>query len=136
IIPRPPRSTQSRSSAASDVYKRQLYPVQEDQHGGLLLDGHLIFLIARLRIQVRVVSENYGSDSFSHDTPPASCDRGLPGKNRSRVSPRQVVRLCGAASARYPHSENRSGSGSPCSLPAQGPSLRQYALPRRERGIL
>src|SRR5665213_4625252 len=26
MIRRPPRSTQSRSSAASDVYKRQLYP--------------------------------------------------------------------------------------------------------------
>ena len=35
MIRRPPRSTQSRSSAASDVYKRQDYGGRTDRSGGL-----------------------------------------------------------------------------------------------------
>src|SRR5450756_2735411 len=34
MIRRPPRSTQSRSSAASDVYKRQARALIDTQHGG------------------------------------------------------------------------------------------------------
>ena len=36
MIRRPPRSTQSSSSAASDVYKRQLRQAYEDFHAGKL----------------------------------------------------------------------------------------------------
>src|SRR5450756_1712890 len=35
MIRRPPRSTQSRSSAASDVYKRQLHPLATDESADL-----------------------------------------------------------------------------------------------------
>src|SRR5680860_1924184 len=39
MIRRPPRSTQSRSSAASDVYKRQLWDSFTDQGMGLLTEA-------------------------------------------------------------------------------------------------
>src|SRR5680860_1539929 len=42
MIRRPPRSTQSRSSAASDVYKRQVFPY-------LLLFGLFIFIMFQLQ---------------------------------------------------------------------------------------
>src|SRR5450756_3257165 len=44
MIRRPPRSTQSRSSAASDVYKRQGIPVIAD--GGIRYSGDIIKAIA------------------------------------------------------------------------------------------
>src|SRR5450756_2752057 len=47
MIRRPPRSTQSRSSAASDVYKRQLL----SQVGGPVADG--VALLLRRHVQGR-----------------------------------------------------------------------------------
>src|SRR5450756_2963864 len=38
MIRRPPRSTQSRSSAASDVYKRQVWPLYRDGRGARLCE--------------------------------------------------------------------------------------------------
>src|SRR5450756_183926 len=52
MIRRPPRSTQSRSSAASDVYKRQVVDHRDldrdlvDRTGGQLLVGHLEAAVA------------------------------------------------------------------------------------------
>src|SRR5450756_1434018 len=42
MIRRPPRSTQSRSSAASDVYKRQIVPIVPNR--GLILDRNGVVL--------------------------------------------------------------------------------------------
>src|SRR5450756_2133610 len=42
MIRRPPRSTQSRSSAASDVYKRQIRDcVMKDGHGGVVIGSEI-----------------------------------------------------------------------------------------------
>ena len=50
MIRRPPRSTQSRSSAASDVYKRQI-------PAGVGLIGYY-FLIERLKKRRRIAQKN------------------------------------------------------------------------------
>ena len=48
MIRRPPRSTQSRSSAASDVYKRQLYDFADDiinEYNRNMTLNHMVFRI-------------------------------------------------------------------------------------------
>src|SRR5450756_3240426 len=59
MIRRPPRSTQSRSSAASDVYKRQTFPHNPSLEYDLLVKNTL----HQARAQVKANAENTGFDS-------------------------------------------------------------------------
>ena len=61
MIRRPPRSTQSRSSAASDVYKRQV--LHDDLRGGRALASHLVEGCARRQTR-RPLLDDEGGDSL------------------------------------------------------------------------
>src|SRR5680860_780384 len=52
MIRRPPRSTQSRSSAASDVYKRQLL-------GGLVTIIAVVGIVPYIALQLKAVSASF-----------------------------------------------------------------------------
>src|SRR5680860_1337502 len=76
MIRRPPRSTQSRSSAASDVYKRQARPCAEvapvaqrrfwdPDEGGNLLDRHqLVVGVGEFSVQGMCCGAHAGSPWF------------------------------------------------------------------------
>src|SRR5450756_2333436 len=58
MIRRPPRSTQSRSSAASDVYKRQHVLVAGDEAGALVaVERHLAALLGGDDFLLDVIAE-------------------------------------------------------------------------------
>ena len=51
MIRRPPRSTQSRSSAASDVYKRQSFEAAK-------------YILERIKEEVPIFKKEYGEDGI------------------------------------------------------------------------
>src|SRR5450756_1893750 len=82
MIRRPPRSTQSRSSAASDVYKRQAHPVRPDQY--LEINNFYTVTIYEKGAElVRMMQTLVGRDVFAagltlyfarHDGQAVTCD--------------------------------------------------------------
>src|SRR5450756_3160738 len=89
MIRRPPRSTQSRSSAASDVYKRQEQTRLERGHGGMDPAGTEVVLRAHRR-DLAVVAEVVGGrvwggglprhDAGTRGVALRRADRGGPGE--------------------------------------------------------
>src|SRR5450756_3208957 len=83
MIRRPPRSTQSRSSAASDVYKRQVLMSAHD--GGI---DHHVFVVVIACQQLEKALENAAlrpsTEALVHDLPVAETRRQVsPGDSRS-----------------------------------------------------
>src|SRR5450756_1596640 len=68
MIRRPPRSTQSRSSAASDVYKRQLGDI-----GELWRSGRLRFRMTRLLSKCRPGRRDASLDAVAFALAPEGC---------------------------------------------------------------
>ena len=77
MIRRPPRSTQSRSSAASDVYKRQVHRRQRYARAEPQVGQKIIHVCARrylepgpkLERQVQAVREQHGAERREHCGP-------------------------------------------------------------------
>ena len=61
MIRRPPRSTQSRSSAASDVYKRQGQAVRSYTYIDDLIDGIILLVDSDISVPVNIGSPEYSS---------------------------------------------------------------------------
>src|SRR5680860_1904963 len=145
MIRRPPRSTQSRSSAASDVYKRQikgygearqltLFEAGEPVLQVLTSDTHatgaamLCWLRARWRIEnmFKYAAEHNGIDTLADYAMDIDRDTAMV-KNPERVAARKTVAAAEAdvAAAERPLPQMLAGPGTPAQKNAALPKLHQ-----------